>query len=234
MAEQLPVFLLTGFLGAGKTTLLNRHPGPPFRHALVINEFGGFAVDQRLVAGRSADTILPAPAASAAHGSGLLDLERALACRNRAAGWHFGPRSCHRAFDRLGRAHRWPGRSRSRHGGKPRAAGRPPARAVVAKPARWCRCNTHGTSPTSSDARHFDAWAPCCAAEPASQPACDARQQFHAGLGSASMRPRFAALAAEPDLAAVRSRTIGLASSPDPAFRCNHRSASAVYPQAQG
>ena len=50
-AEQIPVFLLTGFLGAGKTTLLNRMmQDPAFQDtALIINEFGSIAVDHHLV-----------------------------------------------------------------------------------------------------------------------------------------------------------------------------------------
>ncbi|WP_375688508.1 CobW family GTP-binding protein [Pseudooceanicola sp. LIPI14-2-Ac024] len=49
--DQLPVFLLTGFLGAGKTTLLNRIlENPAFRDtALIINEFGLVPVDHDLV-----------------------------------------------------------------------------------------------------------------------------------------------------------------------------------------
>lgn len=49
--DQLPVFVLTGFLGAGKTTLLNRIlEDPAFRDtALVINEFGLVPVDHDLV-----------------------------------------------------------------------------------------------------------------------------------------------------------------------------------------
>lgn len=49
--EQLPVFLLTGFLGAGKTTLLNRILENPAFHdtALIINEFGLVSVDHDLV-----------------------------------------------------------------------------------------------------------------------------------------------------------------------------------------
>ncbi|MFV0382698.1 CobW family GTP-binding protein [Paracoccus sp. (in: a-proteobacteria)] len=49
--EQIPVFLLTGFLGAGKTTLLNRILENPGFHdtALIINEFGLVPVDHHLV-----------------------------------------------------------------------------------------------------------------------------------------------------------------------------------------
>lgn len=49
-AEQIPVFLLTGFLGAGKTTLLNRILEDPDFHdtALIINEFGLVPVDHDL------------------------------------------------------------------------------------------------------------------------------------------------------------------------------------------
>lgn len=49
--EQIPVFLLTGFLGAGKTTLLNRILENPDFHdtALIINEFGLVPVDHDLV-----------------------------------------------------------------------------------------------------------------------------------------------------------------------------------------
>lgn len=49
--DQLPVFLLTGFLGAGKTTLLNRILEDPGFHdnALIINEFGLVPVDHDLV-----------------------------------------------------------------------------------------------------------------------------------------------------------------------------------------
>ncbi|MDB6177671.1 GTP-binding protein [Paracoccus sp. Z330] len=50
-AEQIPVFLLTGFLGAGKTTLLNQLLQDPALHdtALIINEFGLVPVDHDLV-----------------------------------------------------------------------------------------------------------------------------------------------------------------------------------------
>lgn len=50
-ADQLPVFLLTGFLGAGKTTLLNRILENPAFHdtALIINEFGLVPIDHDLV-----------------------------------------------------------------------------------------------------------------------------------------------------------------------------------------
>ncbi|WP_330628258.1 GTP-binding protein [Thioclava sp. FTW29] len=50
-SQQIPVFLLTGFLGAGKTTLLNRLlQDPRFQDsALVINEFGLVPVDHDLV-----------------------------------------------------------------------------------------------------------------------------------------------------------------------------------------
>lgn len=50
-ADQIPVFLLTGFLGAGKTTLLNRILENPAFHdtALIINEFGLVPVDHDLV-----------------------------------------------------------------------------------------------------------------------------------------------------------------------------------------
>ncbi len=50
-ADQIPVFLLTGFLGAGKTTILNRILENPAFHdtALVINEFGLVPVDHDLV-----------------------------------------------------------------------------------------------------------------------------------------------------------------------------------------
>jgi len=49
--DQIPVFLLTGFLGAGKTTLLNRMMQDPALQdsALVINEFGLVPVDHDLV-----------------------------------------------------------------------------------------------------------------------------------------------------------------------------------------
>ena len=49
--DQLPVFLVTGFLGAGKTTLLNRIlENEAFQDtALVINEFGLVPVDHDLV-----------------------------------------------------------------------------------------------------------------------------------------------------------------------------------------
>ncbi|UFS64903.1 GTP-binding protein [Paracoccus denitrificans] len=49
--DQIPVFLLTGFLGAGKTTLLNRIlENPSFQDtALIINEFGLVSVDHDLI-----------------------------------------------------------------------------------------------------------------------------------------------------------------------------------------
>lgn len=49
--DQIPVFLLTGFLGAGKTTLLNRLlEDPKLRDtALIVNEFGLVPVDHDLV-----------------------------------------------------------------------------------------------------------------------------------------------------------------------------------------
>ncbi|MAC78355.1 MAG: GTP-binding protein [Rhodobacteraceae bacterium] len=49
--DQVPVFLLTGFLGAGKTTLLNRMLQDPALQdtALIINEFGLVPVDHDLV-----------------------------------------------------------------------------------------------------------------------------------------------------------------------------------------
>lgn len=51
ITEQIPVFLLTGFLGAGKTTLLNRILENPAFHdtALIVNEFGLVPVDHDLV-----------------------------------------------------------------------------------------------------------------------------------------------------------------------------------------
>lgn len=50
-AQQVPVFVLTGFLGAGKTTLLNAMLDNPRLHdsALIINEFGLVPVDHDLV-----------------------------------------------------------------------------------------------------------------------------------------------------------------------------------------
>jgi G3E family GTPase len=50
-SEQLPVYLVTGFLGAGKTTLLNRLLDDPTLQdtALIINEFGLVPVDHDLV-----------------------------------------------------------------------------------------------------------------------------------------------------------------------------------------
>ena len=47
--EQIPVFIISGFLGSGKTTLLNRLLNHAPKSAVIINEFGTTPVDQQLL-----------------------------------------------------------------------------------------------------------------------------------------------------------------------------------------
>ncbi|MEW6748938.1 MAG: CobW family GTP-binding protein [Candidatus Micrarchaeota archaeon] len=48
-----PVTLVTGYLGAGKTTLLKRIlDGPPFKIAVVMNEFGELSIDGKVLEGK--------------------------------------------------------------------------------------------------------------------------------------------------------------------------------------
>lgn len=56
---RLPLTLLGGFLGAGKTTLVNHLLAQPAgrRLLVLVNDFGAINIDERLIAGRSVDTI---------------------------------------------------------------------------------------------------------------------------------------------------------------------------------
>lgn len=57
--EALPLTILAGFLGAGKTTLVNHvlaHPEGR-RLLVLVNDFGSINIDERLISGRTADTI---------------------------------------------------------------------------------------------------------------------------------------------------------------------------------
>ncbi|MEE4250269.1 MAG: GTP-binding protein, partial [Alcanivoracaceae bacterium] len=57
-ADQLPVFVLTGFLGSGKTTLLNALLPHYPDSALVINELGNIGIDDQLIEDRSVPVTL--------------------------------------------------------------------------------------------------------------------------------------------------------------------------------
>lgn len=47
--EQIPVYIISGFLGSGKTTLLNRLLNHAPKSAVIINEFGATPIDQQLL-----------------------------------------------------------------------------------------------------------------------------------------------------------------------------------------
>jgi len=57
--ERIPVILITGFLGSGKTTLLRRmlDHSALARSAVLVNEFGDVAIDDRLVRARAGELV---------------------------------------------------------------------------------------------------------------------------------------------------------------------------------
>lgn len=59
MTEVVPITILTGFLGAGKTTVLNHllNGDHGLRVAVIINDFGEIAIDNRLIT-RSTETLI--------------------------------------------------------------------------------------------------------------------------------------------------------------------------------
>ena len=60
MADEIDVYLISGFLGAGKTTLLNRLVKvvpPDLRFLILMNEFGDIGLDGTLVEGEDLDML---------------------------------------------------------------------------------------------------------------------------------------------------------------------------------
>lgn len=78
LPDQIPVFILSGFLGAGKSTLLNELLEDPSFHdtAVIINEFGDIPVDHLLV--RQGETTISQVSTGCLCCSGSTDLIKTL------------------------------------------------------------------------------------------------------------------------------------------------------------
>lgn len=92
LPDNIPVFLLSGFLGSGKSTLLNQLLEDPAFHdtAIVINEFGDVPVDHLLV--RQGETSISQVSTGCLCCSGSTDLTKTLFDLHFAAvNGHTGP-----------------------------------------------------------------------------------------------------------------------------------------------